>query len=334
MGYAQARQSSKDTIPVVDITPLRDGSDPTGVARQLHAASQNLGFIYIKGHGIPQALIENARAQAYDFFRAEDTQKNSVLISDKHRGWLKPGASKMQDGVPADLKESFIWGIEDDQGNTPDDHALRGPNQWPAFVPDLRTLSLDYFKHAHMVAMHLMRGFALGLNLPEQFFISSCTVPLSRASFVYYPAQPATMGEQQFGVAPHTDFGVLTVLCQDDNGGLQVQDINGDWIHAPPIDDTLVVNVGDLLSRWTDGAYKSTPHRVVNSSGRERMSLVLAFDPDPQTMIDARAVFGHQHTATEEPITCGDYLIWRFAKAFSYRSKSAAQTNAVSNVSQ
>ncbi|MBT4018792.1 MAG: isopenicillin N synthase family oxygenase, partial [Alphaproteobacteria bacterium] len=99
----------------------------------------------------------------------------------------------------------------------------------------------------------------------------------------------------------------------------QVQDINGDWVHAPPIDGSLIVNVGDLLSRWTDGAYKSTVHRVVNTSGRERLSLVLAFDPDPDTLIDAREVFGKDYDPKEEAITCGDYLIWRFKKAFSYR---------------
>lgn len=337
MGYAQARASSKDSIPVIDITPLRDGSDPVGVAEQLHAASRNLGFIYVRGHGIPRKLIDDARRSAFDFFRCSAAEKSDVLISAGHRGWLKPGASKMQDGVPADLKESFIWGIECEgpehedlehedleHGQTPDDHPLRGPNQWPQQVPALQTHALDYFHHAQSVARHLMRGFALGLNLPEQFFLQTCEAPLSRASFVYYPAQPPTMGEQQFGVAPHTDFGVLTVLCQDDTGGLQVQDVNGDWIHAPPIEDTLVVNVGDLLSRWTDGEYKSTPHRVVNSSGRERLSLVLAFDPDPHTMIDAKAVFKGR-TVKEEPITCGDYLVWRFGKAFSYRKQSDQQ---------
>ena len=129
------------------------------------------------------------------------------------------------------------------------------------------------------------------------------------------------MGDEQFGVGPHTDFGVLTVLCQDNVGGLQVKDINGDWIHAPPIEGTLIVNVADLLARWTDGAYKSTLHRVVNTSGRERMSLVLAFDPNPGTMIDAREIYGAEHKAQHEAITCGDYLNWRFEKAFSYRSK-------------
>ena len=115
---------------------------------------------------------------------------------------------------------------------------------------------------------------------------------------------------------------MLTVLCQDDVGGLQVRDANGVWIHAPPIEGTLVVNVADLLSRWTNGAYRSTPHRVVNRSGRERLSLVLAFDPDPETVIDARAIFGPGTRIEHEPVTCGDYLVRRFAKAFSYRSKA------------
>lgn len=99
-----------------------------------------------------------------------------------------------------------------------------------------------------------------------------------------------------------------------------MQNINGEWIQAPPIEGTLLVNVGDLLARWTEGAYKSTPHRVVNSSGIERLSLVLAFDPDPETPIDAREIFGANHQSKEPPIACGDYLIWRFNKAFSYRA--------------
>lgn len=319
MAYAQAKQLDSDAIPVIDISPLRDRSDPAAVARKLHAASQGLGFIYIKGHGIPAALIDRARHDAFEFFRHPDSTKARVSVSSSHRGWLKPGASKMHDKALTDLKESFIWGYESADSGTLTDHSLRGPNQWPAFVPRLQASAMDYFQQAHQVAHHLMRGFALGLNLNENFFLQNSQRPLSRASFVYYPAQPADLGEQQFGVAPHTDFGVLTVLCQDDTGGLQVEDINGEWLQAPPIADTLVVNVGDLLSRWTNGAYKSTPHRVVNSSGRERLSLVLAFDPNPETLIDARQVFGTDSPGHNEPITCGDYLSWRFEKAFSYR---------------
>lgn len=321
MSYATARKTQADEIPVIDITPLRDGTDPKSVARALHVASQGLGFIYVRGHGIPDAVIAAARAAAHDFFHADAASKESVRVSGRHRGWLGRGGAKMQDDARADLKESFIWGFQDETGQTPEDHDLRGPNRWPAFQPGLQTAAMDYYHHAHATAHHLMRGFALGLDLPEDFFLRTADRPLSRCSFVYYPPQEASMGADQFGVGPHTDFGVLTVLCQDDVGGLQVQDITGEWIEAPPIPGTLLVNVADLLTRWTDGAYKSTVHRVVNASGRERMSLVLAFDPNPETVIDARDVYGPDHAAREAPITCGDYLVQRFARAFAYRKK-------------
>lgn len=320
MAYATAKSMQPDAIPVIDIAALRDGSDMQHVASQLNAASQGLGFIYVKGHGIPESQIASARSAALEFFRAPEENKNSVLVSAAHRGWLKPGASKMGDKAKVDLKESFIWGASEP---AQDNHPLRGPNQWPSFVPSLEQSALDYFQSVHEVARELMRGFAIGLNLDPEFFLRTCSQPLSRATFVYYPAQPVESGVDQFGVGPHTDFGVLTVLCQDNTGGLQVQDVNGDWIHAPPVEGSLIVNVGDLLSRWTAGHYKSTPHRVVNTSGRERLSLVLAFDPDPETMIDAGDIPGL--IPKEEPITCGDYLLWRFAKAFAYREKNSVR---------
>ena len=321
MSYARAKSVDAGAIPVIDIASLRDGSDPQAIAGALHAASQGLGFIYVRGHGIPDDVIERARTTAFNFFRSADSDKKTVSVSSRHRGWLGRGGAKMRDDAKPDLKESFIWGYQDENGSTPEDHALRGTNQWPLFLPAMQDDAMAYFHHAHSVAHHLMRGFALGLGLGENFFLRTASRPLSRASFVYYPAQPPELGEEQFGVGPHTDFGVLTVLCQDSVGGLQVQDINGDWIEAPPIEGSLVVNVADLLARWTDGAYKSTPHRVVNSSGQERLSLVLAFDPDPETMIVARDVFGSDYAAKEEPISCGDYLNWRFEKAFAYRKE-------------
>lgn len=324
MAYAEAKIVDADIIPVIDITPLRDGTDPVLVARALHAASRGLGFIYVSGHGIPDEVINAARGSAFDFFRSPAADKQTISVSARHRGYLGHGAARMGDNAKVDLKESFIWGDQDENGAVVEDHPIRGANQWPHFLPSLQDHAMDYFRHAHEVAHHLMRGFALGLDLDENFFLKTCSRPLSRASFVYYPSQPDDMGEAQFGVGPHTDFGVLTVLCQDSVGGLQVQDVNGDWGHAPPIEGTLVVNVGDLLSRWTDGAYKSTPHRVVNTSGGERLSLVLAFDPEPDTMIDAREIYGDDYIPGEAPITCGDYLVWRFKKAFSYRKARGA----------
>jgi isopenicillin N synthase-like dioxygenase len=319
VSYATAKTLDQSMIPVIDIGPLRDGSDLMGVAKALHHASQDIGFIYVTNHGIADDLIATTRAAALDFFRQPEVTKQAVAVSDKHRGFLAQGGAKMQTGAKVDLKESFIFGCEDENGVTLEDHPLRGANRWPEAMPSLREKAMAYFKAAHQVAHHLMRGFALGLDQPEDFFLKTTAAPMSRASFVYYPPQDASMGEDQFGVGPHTDFGVLTVLCQDDVGGLQVQDAHGDWIAAPPIEDTLVVNVGDLLARWTNDEYRSTPHRVVNSSGVERLSLVLAYDPDPDTVIDPRQLFGDAVDTTYERITCGDYLVQRFAKSFAYR---------------
>ena len=317
MGYAKAKYFDSRLIPVIDITPLRDGTDPISVAKSLHKASQDIGFIYIKGHGVSLKTVETARETALQFFRASESDKSSVIVSEKHRGWLGPNRSKMRDDAKADLKESFIWGSENKINAVANGHYVCGNNKWPKFVPGMQKPALDYFNEAHDVARHLLRGFALGLGLQENFFLRNNSQPLSRASYVYYPQQSESMGEDQFGAGPHTDFGVLTVLCQDSLGGLQVKDLSGDWVHAPPIDGTLIVNVGDLLSRWTDGVYRSTPHRVINESSQERLSLVLAFDPSAETMIDARTIFGSEYIPKEKPISCGEYLTWRFNKAFS-----------------
>ena len=319
MSFASAKKIDASKIPVIDLTPLRDRTDPITVAKALHAASKDLGFIYIKGHGIPEQVIENARENALAFFSSSDDLKEAVRVSKKHRGWLSKGGAKMKDGAKPDLKESFIWGHPKFNGDELDNHPLRGENLWPSQFPHMEDYSMTYYKYAHEVAHHLMRGFAIALDLPEDFFLRSASRPLSRASYVFYPSQSVEMEKNQFGVGPHTDFGVLTVLCQDCVGGLQVQDVNGTWLEAPPIEGTLIVNVADLLSRWTDGAYKSTPHRVINCSGKERLSIVLAFDPNPETRVDAKEVFGANYNSKYEPVTCGDYLIWRFNKAFSYR---------------
>jgi len=319
MTYASANTVSEDLIPVVDITALRDGTRREAVAQDLLSASRNAGFLYVAGHGVSQDLIDAVRTQAYAFFRAEEAVKQTVKVSQNHRGWIGCGGARMLDGAKTDLKESFVWGYQDKNGSTPADHELRGPNQWPAAVPALQDLAMRYFWEADRVARQLLEGFAIGLNLAPDLFHRTCQVPLSRASCVWYPPQSETLGEDTFGVGPHTDFGVLTILCQDDVGGLQVQTAGGDWVEARPIEGTLVVNVGDLLDRWTNGLCKSTPHRVVNRSGRERLSLVLAFDPDPDTPIDQKDVFGPDHEPTAPGITCGDYLVWRFGKAFGYR---------------
>ena len=187
MGYATAKPLDPKLIPVIDVTPLRDGSDPVSVARQLHQASQQLGFIYITGHGIPDEAIDNLRNTAMDFFTADEAHKEPVRVSGRHRGWISTGGAKMDDDAKPDRKESFLWGYQDKDGRTMEDHALRGANQWPEFLPQLEQHAMAWFEHSHRLAAELMAGFAIGLGLENDFFLRQTARPLSRCSLVYYP---------------------------------------------------------------------------------------------------------------------------------------------------
>ena len=323
---ARAEPIDADEVPVIDIAPLRDGTDPAGVGTTLARAATEVGFLYVRNHGVDDAVVERARRTALGFFRLPEEAKREAATNRFHHGYLRPGSTKMYDDARLDLKESFNWGIELD-GVSGAEHdpegapanPLLGPNVWPAAMPELEAGVYPYFEAASACAEDLLRGFALGAGLDAEHFIRLRDRPVSRGALQYYPPQPDGAEEDQFGVAPHTDFGVLTVLSQDAVGGLEIRQRNGGWAAMPPIPGTLVVNIGDLLQRWSNRRYRSTVHRVINSSGRERLSLVLAYDPNFETLVDPRAFCADGETPHDEPITCGDYLLWRFRKAFSYR---------------
>ena len=319
MEEARVHNLDAAEVPVIDIGPLRDGSDPAAVGGELAWAASEVGFLYVENHGIPTALVAAAREAGLEFFRMPLEAKQEAATNAFHHGYLKPGSTRMYDRARPDLKESFNWGIERPGENAPPSNPLLGPNVWPPGLPSLRNAVYPFFEAASACAEDLLRGFALGAGLEPEHFIRHRDWPLSRGSLQYYPPPPPGAGRDPFGVAPHTDFGVLTVLCQDEVGGLRIQRLNGEWAAVPPIPGTLVVNVGDLLERWSRRRYRSTPHCVVNSSGRERLSLVLAYDPDFETLVDPCPFPGAGEAPGDPPIACGDYLLWRFGKAFSYR---------------
>jgi isopenicillin N synthase-like dioxygenase len=151
------------------------------------------------------------------------------------------------------------------------------------------------------------------------------TKRMQRTQMVYYPPQPAQAAADQFGVAPHTDYGCVTLLWQDDVGGLQVRErATQSWIDAPPIEGTLVINVGDLLARWSNNRFKSTPHRVVNSSGKERYSIATFYDPTYGAMVDPCELGVTQSESQYPPVAAGDYIVGRINDSMAYRKKAAA----------
>jgi isopenicillin N synthase-like dioxygenase len=177
-----------------------------------------------------------------------------------------------------------------------------------------------YLDEAHACAKRLLRALAVSLNAPDDTFIQRFEKPISRGSLVYYPPQPPELGDRQYGVAPHTDYGVITLLHQDPVGGLQVATRGGEWVTATPIPGTLVINAGDLMGRWSNDVFKSNPHRVINSSGRERLSIAVFVDPDYDTPIVPVTAAGVDAKYPE--VSCGEYILGRFDKAFEYRKRA------------
>ena len=324
MGYAKARRVSFSEIPVIDLAPLRAGSGGglAAVARQVHQAATNVGFFYIANHRVPPAVIDAAHEASIRFFALPHEEKLRVKIDDRHRGFIAIGEAKMYDNAKVDLKESFAWGLElpADDPDVAAGKSLMGPNNWPDFMPELRTALYHYYEAVLACGNDLLRAFAVGLGLHQTFFLEKYERPLARGSIIYYPTQPPDLGRSQFGVAPHTDYGCITIVWQDASGGLQVRNREGEWIAAPPIEGTFVINIGDLMARWTNGLFASTPHRVVNRSGRARHSMAVFFDPNFDAVVSCpeslHAVGG---PTRYEPVTCGAYVLSRFNDAFAYR---------------
>jgi isopenicillin N synthase-like dioxygenase len=318
---AKTKYLDQSAIPVIDIAELYSETNLAlrRVADEMRRAAESIGFFYVTNHGIPQAQIARAFEIAHHFFGSLPEQKAHVAVNAFHRGFLRIGEAKMYDGARADLKESFVWGLELDADRRaelrPD--TMIGRNVWPDFLPEMQSVLVSHLESCNKVGWLLLRAFATGLGISHDYFVRTTDRPLSRGSLIYYPPQPPELGEKQFGVAPHTDYGCLTLLCQDDAGGLQVRNADGDWVTALPIADTFVVNVGDLLARWTNDRFASTPHRVINRSGRERFSVAVFVDPNEETIIEPVVPQGEK--SHYDPVTCAAYIRSRYDAAFSYR---------------
>jgi isopenicillin N synthase-like dioxygenase len=266
-------------LPVIDISGLSSPleAERRAVGAHIREACLDRGFFYITGHGVPDASTAEALAGARALFDLPDAAKRAVdkARSPANRGYEPLGGQTLEPGAPPDLKEGFYIGAEAEPGrfNT-------GANQWPAELPDLPGVMLAYHARLSALAERLMAGLALSLGLPETAFAAFCREPIAILRLLHYPPQPAAAPGR--GAGAHTDFGALTILLQDQVGGLEVYDrATGAWTAAPPMPEAYVVNLGDLIARWTNDRYCSTPHRVVNRSGRRRYSIPFFFSGAP-----------------------------------------------------
>jgi isopenicillin N synthase-like dioxygenase len=250
------------------------------VARQIQAACRERGFFYVTGHGVPADLLGRLEAASTEFFGLPPEDKLEIAMENGGRAWrgFFPVGAELTSGRP-DLKEGLYFGAElpDDDPRVQAGLPLHGRNLFPRQVPQLRPLVLSYLDALTSAGQAVLRGVALSLGLEAGYFADGYAAdPTILLRIFHYPPSPPRA--DGWGVGEHTDYGLLTLLAQDDNGGLQVAAPEG-WIDAPPIAGTLVCNIGDMLDRLTGGWYRSTPHRVRNLSGRSRLSFPFFLDP-------------------------------------------------------
>ncbi len=276
-------------IPVIDIGPLTDGGMEglTRVARAVGKACRETGFFYIVNHGLPTDLRERVFAAAATFFASDASVKEACSIrrSPHNRGYVGLSIEALDPARGPDLKEAFNAGLD----LPPNDPAVvagasfRGFNLWPD-LPDFRDTVLAYYDAAWLLGRRLHRAVAVDLGLRPDAFEPMLDRPMATLRLLHYPASLPGKAAP-IGAGEHTDYGNLTLLATDEVGGLEVRSRDGRWIEAPVVPHALICNIGDCLMRWTNDVYASTPHRVVNASGRERYSVAFFLDPNPDAVV-------------------------------------------------
>lgn len=278
---------SNKQIPVIDISGLNNASTAKAVAAQIAEVCRVHGFFYVSGHGVSIELQKRIEQLSHQFFALPEDEKKQITMRHGGKAWRGFFAvnDELTSGKP-DKKEGIYFGTElsKDDARVKAGLPLHGANLFPTRPTQFKETVLEYMDAVTQVGHTVMRGISLSLGLPEDYFYKKYNEePLILFRIFHYPPQP--VGTGNWGVGEHTDYGLLTILLQDPIGGLQVKS-NGEWIAAPPIDNTFICNIGDMLDKMTGGIYRSTPHRVLNTSGKSRLSFPLFFDPGFNTVIE------------------------------------------------
>lgn len=297
------------TLPIIDLDFWSEGERGLKrVAAEVGAACREVGFFYVINHGLDPGLMNEAFAQSRRFFASPIADKEAVAIEKigGNRGYSGLLHEALDPARGPDRKEAFNIGFDLE----PDDPELlagkpfRALNAWPA-LPGFRATMLAYYDACAALGARLHRAFAYNLGLPIDHFADKFVRPMATLRLLRYP--PGIAGE--IGAGVHTDYGNLTLLATDEIGGLEARTRSGTWIEAPPKPGTFIVNIGDCLMRWTNDVYVSTPHRVINRSGRERYSIAFFFDPDPEALVEViPSCLGDGEPARYAPVLAGDYL--------------------------
>ena len=320
MAIALAQQSaSTDTvIPVIDLGPYLSGVPGAleATATQLRSALETIGFFIIMHHDVPQDLIARTFAEARRFHEQPLAAKMALRMNEHNNGYMAMGkyavwTSDVNTNDKPDLNEAFFMKRE----RRPDDLLAQsgrrfvGPNLWPDQLPDFRDTVLAYTEAVDALGRRLLPVCAVALEMPLDFFDAAFAESQFSFRMSHYP--PIQAEANQFGIAPHTDANFLTFLAQTEVPGLQVRLPSGEWLDVPYIPGTFAVNSGDMMYRWTNGRFKSTPHRALPPVGRHRYAIPFFMGPHIDTVIACLPTCqGQDNPPRFPPITYEQYLLW------------------------
>ena len=287
----QSRRLAFEEIPIIDLAPMF-GSRRAAMehcAAALRRACTEVGFFYIVNHRVKDAAIRTVLDQSRRFFALSDEAKLAYDLSrtQRHRGYVPFEALSTDPGAGPDVQEAYEVGLElpaDDPDHL-SGNPLYGPNVWPRELPDFPRAVYGYFDELLALGHALFRTFAIALGLPDDFFEPKITRPMTQLRLIHYPpSEDEVRDTKTLGVGAHTDYECFTILWQD-APGLQVQNTSGDWIEALPVPGSFVVNIGDMMQRWTNDLFVSTPHRVVNPPRTARYSIPMFFATNHDTVV-------------------------------------------------
>lgn len=310
-------------IPIIDFTPFLE-DEPAGkqsVAQEIYQACHQVGFMYLINHGVPQPKIDQAFEQSEQFFGLPLAQKQEIAWSaaTSNRGYIGIERERLDEAQPGDLKEAFNVGREI-LANGQSTVTLAA-NQWPVGQHEFKTTISDFFEVCTTAANRVFRAFAMALKMPETFIADkhqSCSYTLR---LLHYPPPTVVSKPGQMRAGAHSDYGTLTLLFQDNVGGLEVQLADQTWIAAPSIPNAILINTGDLTQRWSNDVFRSTKHRVVLPKGEklgcDRYSIAFFCQPDPDTEISCFPTCQSENNPPRyAPIKAGDYLLSRLQATY------------------
>ncbi len=322
--------TSTDTIPFLDVAAwlAGDRSALPGLGRTLRHAFEHVGFYYLRGHDVPQALIDATFAEAARFHAQPLEKKLEVKINDHNIGYMPMGGSlartsKINNNTKPSVNEAIFFRRE----RTPDDPdviagtKLRGLNQWPADLPGFRDTVLAYMAAMESLCKRLVPIYAVALDLPPDYFDTMFAKPNMIQRLSHYPPR-ASYDDNEFSIAPHTDSGFMTLLAPSAVPGLAIRLPDGTWFDAPSIPGCFTVNGGDILKRWTNDRFLSTPHRALNVSGIDRYAIPFFFDTHPDTLLTCLPTCQSADNPPKyEPVTYHDYAVWYATRNYVHQSK-------------